>query len=167
MTPVNAPGFGVPYPPSPPLSNTSRFPSPGSPFGIICKWCCPIIQPSFLVASFSLKSGPTRHTISPVSLLMIARIFAFLASIIRLSGWKRSSPWSYHLFSPKTDILLMCIQSPPASPCRHGLRNSAFLAASSNPNWSKWSLALQLHKMFPSQSTSIILSSIRRLSEIS
>ena len=61
-----------------------------------------MIHPS-LRSSFVLeKSGPICHTISPVFLLMIARIFAFLASKIRLSGWNLSSPASYHLFSPRT-----------------------------------------------------------------
>ena len=46
-----------------------------------------------------------------IMLLMIAMMFASRASQIMLSGWKRSSPWSYHLFGPNTLIELMCIQS--------------------------------------------------------
>lgn len=45
-------------------------------------------DPSQFAKLFVLeKSGPICHTISPVFLLMIARIFVFLASKIRLSGW--------------------------------------------------------------------------------
>ena len=49
------------------------------------------VAPS-VVTLLELKSGPTRHTISPVSLLMMARMLELRASMMMLSGWKRSSP---------------------------------------------------------------------------
>lgn len=64
-------------------------------------------------------------------------------------------------------MLFTCSQSPPAVPLMAGLARSAFLAASENPNSSKWSAQRHSQRILPSQLTSTILSSIRSLSEIS
>ena len=60
-----------------------------------------MIQPSFLSSGVALKSGPIFHTILPVSLSMMARMLASRESKMMLSGLKRMSPWSCHLFGPR------------------------------------------------------------------
>src|SRR5665648_1262779 len=115
-----------------------------------------MIQPSSLSSGLVLYSGPTFQTSLPVFFSMIAMIFDSLASQIMLSGWKRSSPASYHLLGPSTDMELMCIQSPmpPPEARQLGSRNRIFLASSLKPYSSKCSLQAHSQMISPSQVTS-------------
>mgnify|MGYP000727254293 CR=1 FL=1 len=65
-----------------------------------------------------IEIRPIFHTMSPVAFSMIRMMLASRQSMMMLSGWKRLSPASYHLFGPSTDMELMCIQSPMPSGLR-------------------------------------------------
>ena len=96
-------------------------------------------------------------------------MFVLRAHQMMLSGWKRSSPESNHLLGPRTDIELICIQSPTSPSLRAlrpGLRARTFLASSLNPISAKWSLQTHSQMIFPSHVTSMMVSSKRGLSLI-